>query len=33
MIILLGFPPHFRNQYRSTFKMLFNAIYYGASGA
>jgi len=33
MIVLLGFPPHFRNQYRSTFKMLFNAIYYGASGA
>ncbi|MFH1180538.1 MAG: M14 metallopeptidase family protein [Candidatus Bathyarchaeota archaeon] len=30
-IILMGCPPHFRNQNRATFKLLFNSIYYGAA--
>jgi hypothetical protein len=30
-IIMIGFPPHFRNQNRATFKFLFNSIYYGAT--
>ena len=30
-IILIGFPAHFRNQNRATFKFLFNSIYYGAA--
>ncbi len=29
-VILMGFPPHFRNQARGTFKMLFNSVFYGA---
>lgn len=29
-IIMIGCPPHFRNQNRSTFKLLFNSLYYGA---
>ena len=32
-VILIGFPPHFRSQAHGTFKMLFNAIFYGASSA
>lgn len=31
VIIMIGFPPHFRNQNRATFKFLFNSIYYGAA--
>jgi len=31
LIIMIGFPPHFRNQNRTTFKFLFNSIYYGAA--
>jgi hypothetical protein len=30
-IILIGCSPHFRNQNRSTFKLLFNSIYYGVT--
>ena len=30
-IIMIGCPPHFRNQNRATFKLLLNSIYYGAS--
>jgi len=30
-IIMIGCPPHFRNQNRATFKLLFNSIYYGAA--
>jgi len=30
-IIMIGFPAHFRNQNRATFKFLFNSIYYGAA--
>ncbi|MCW4050260.1 MAG: M14 family metallopeptidase [Candidatus Bathyarchaeota archaeon] len=30
-IILIGCPPHFRNQNRATFKLLFNSIYYGVA--
>jgi hypothetical protein len=30
-IIMIGCSPHFRNQNRSTFKLLFNSIYYGAT--
>jgi hypothetical protein len=30
-IILIGCTPHFRNQNRATFKLLFNSIYYGAA--
>ena len=30
-IIMIGCSPHFRNQNRVTFKLLFNSIYYGAS--
>ena len=29
-IVLMGCPPHFRNQTRACFKLLFNSIYYGA---
>ncbi len=29
-IIMIGCPPHFRNQNRSTFKLLFNSLYYGS---
>ncbi|MFP3952008.1 MAG: M14 family metallopeptidase [Candidatus Bathyarchaeia archaeon] len=29
--ILIAFPPHFRNQTRGTFKVLFNSIFYGSS--
>jgi hypothetical protein len=31
VILMIGFPPHFRNQNRATFKFLFNALYYGAA--
>ena len=31
VIIMIGCPPHFRNQNRATFKLLFNSIYYGSS--
>lgn len=30
-IIMIGCPPHFRNQNRATFKLLFNSIYYGTA--
>jgi hypothetical protein len=30
-IIMIGCPPHFRNQNRATFKLLFNSIFYGAA--
>ena len=30
-LIMIGFPAHFRNQNRATFKFLFNSIYYGAA--
>ena len=30
-IIMIGCSPHFRNQNRATFKLLFNSIYYGAT--
>jgi hypothetical protein len=30
-ILLLGCMPHFRNQNRATFKLLFNSILYGAA--
>jgi len=30
-IILIGCSPHFRNQNRATFKLLFNSIYYGVA--
>ncbi|MBN2335683.1 hypothetical protein JXL21_08990 [Candidatus Bathyarchaeota archaeon] len=30
-ILMLGCEPHFRNQNRATFKLLFNSIFYGAA--
>jgi hypothetical protein len=30
-VILIGCSPHFRNQNRATFKLLFNSIYYGVA--
>lgn len=30
-IIMIGCPPHFRNQNRATLKLLFNSIYYGTA--
>lgn len=30
-MILIGCPPHFRNQNRATFKLLFNSLYYGSA--
>jgi len=30
-LILIGCSPHFRNQNRATFKLLFNSIYYGVA--
>jgi hypothetical protein len=30
-VVLLGFPVQFRGQSHGTFKLLFNAIFYGAS--
>jgi len=30
-IIMMGCPPHFRNQMRSTFKLLFNSLYYATT--
>ena len=30
-MIMIGCPPHFRNQNRATFKLLFNSLYYGSA--
>jgi hypothetical protein len=30
-IIMIGCPPHFRNQNRATFKLLFNSLYFGSA--
>ncbi len=30
-IIMIGCPPHFRNQNRATFKLLFNSLYYASA--
>ncbi|MBD3207767.1 hypothetical protein GF319_15665 [Candidatus Bathyarchaeota archaeon] len=30
-IIMMGCPPHFRNQMRSTFKLLFNSLFYATT--
>lgn len=31
VVIMIGCPPHFRNQNRATFKLLFNSIYYSSA--